>query len=95
MWVSFTEMQFNGPGKNQEKVVVTAICFYGSAKIEWKIKVHVMKKKGPVAKMIKMRSNNSRLTSKLHGSLLMDFHDTSITGILLLRWSKWGVTILC
>ena len=27
-------MQFNGPDKKQEKVVVTKICFYGSAKIE-------------------------------------------------------------
>ena len=37
------------------------------------------------------------LTSKLHGllnifvSMLMDFHHTSITGILLMRQSKWGL----
>ena len=24
-------------------------------------------------------------------SMLMDFHETSITGILLMRWSQWGV----
>ena len=52
--------------RNQENVVVTKICFYGSAKIEWKIKVWVMENKGSVAKMIKMRGNNSMLTSKLH-----------------------------
>ena len=52
--------------KNQEKVVVTKICFYGSAKIEWKIKVCVMENKSSVAKMIKVRGNNSMLTSKLH-----------------------------
>ena len=46
-------MQFNGPDKNQEKVVVTKICFYGSVKIEWKIKMCVMENKGSVAKMIK------------------------------------------
>ena len=45
--------------RNQEKVVVTKICFYGSAKI-------VMENKDSVAKMIKMRGNNSMLTSKLH-----------------------------
>ena len=38
---------------------------YGSAKIEQKIKVCVMENKGSVAKMIKMRGNNSILTSKL------------------------------
>ena len=41
--------------RNQEKVVVTEICFYGSAKIEWKIKVCVMENSGSIAKMIKMR----------------------------------------
>ena len=51
---------------NQVKVVVTKICFYGYAKIEWKIKVCLMGNKGYVAKMIKMRSNNCILTSKLH-----------------------------
>ena len=61
-------MQYKCPEKkgNQEKVVVTKICFYGSAKIEWKIKVFVMENKGPVAMMIEMRGNNSMLTSKLH-----------------------------
>ena len=58
-------MQFNGPDQNQEKVVVTKICFYGCAKIEQKSKVCVMENKGSVAKMIKMRGNNSMLTSKL------------------------------
>ena len=29
------------------------------------------------------------------GSMLTDFHETSITGIPLMRWSKWGVTALC
>ena len=49
-------MQFNGPGKrNQEKVVVTKICFYDSSKIEQKIKLCLMENKGSVAKMIKMR----------------------------------------
>ena len=52
--------------RNEEKAVVTKICFYGSAKIEQKIKVCVMENKGSVAKMIKMRDNNSMLTSKLH-----------------------------
>ena len=51
--------------RNQEKVVVTKICFYGSAKIEWNLKC-VMENKGSVAKIIKMRHNNSMLTSKLH-----------------------------
>ena len=36
-------------------MVFTKICFYGSAKIEWKIKVCVMENKGSVAKMIKMK----------------------------------------
>ena len=36
---AFTKMQFNVlDKKNQEKVVVTRICFYGSAKTEGKIK---------------------------------------------------------
>ena len=52
--------------RNQEKVVVTEICFYGSAKTEWKIKMCVMENKGSVAKMIKMSGKNSMLTSKLH-----------------------------
>ena len=59
-------MQFNGLDKNQEKVVVTKMCFYGSAKIEQKIKVCVMENKGSVTKMIKMKGNNTILTSKLH-----------------------------
>ena len=41
--------------RNQEKVVVTKICFYVSAKIEQKIKVCVMENKGSVAKMIEMK----------------------------------------
>ena len=52
--------------RNQEKVVVTKICFYDSAKTEWKIKVCVMEDKDSVAKMIEMRGNNPMLTSKLH-----------------------------
>ena len=33
MEVAFTKMQFNGPDKrNQEKVLVTKICFYGKTK---------------------------------------------------------------
>ena len=52
--------------RNEEKVVVTKIYFYGSAKIEQKIKVCLMENKGSVAKMIKVRGNNSMLTSKLH-----------------------------
>ena len=52
--------------RNQEKVVLTKICFYGSAKKEQKIKLCVMENKGSVTKMIKMRDNNSVLTSKLH-----------------------------
>ena len=52
--------------RNQEKVVVTEICFYGSVKTEQKIKVCVMQNKGSVVQMIKMRGNNSMLTSKLH-----------------------------
>ena len=61
-------MQFNGPDKKESrKVVVTKICFYGSAKIEWKIKVCVMENKGSVAKMIKIkicRGNNILLEHK-------------------------------
>ena len=45
----------------------------------------MMEKKGSIAKIIKMRSNNSMLTSK---SMLADFHETSITVILLMRQSK-------
>ena len=41
--------------RNQEKVVVTKICFYVSAKIEQKIKVCVIENKGSVAKMIQMK----------------------------------------
>ena len=52
--------------RNQEKVVVTKICFYGSAKTEQNIKVCVMENKGSIAKIIKTRGNNSMLTSKLH-----------------------------
>ena len=52
--------------KNQEKVVVTKICFYGLLKQNEKIKVCVMEDKGSVAKMIKMRGDNPILTSKLH-----------------------------
>ena len=60
----------------------------------------VMENKGSVAKMIKMRGRNSMLTSKLQfvkylGSMLMDFHKTSITGILLMRQSKSGAPTLC
>ena len=49
--------------RNQEKVVVTEICFYGSAKTELKNKVCIMENKGSVAKMM---GKNSMLTSKLH-----------------------------
>ena len=52
--------------RNQENVVITKICFYGSAEIECRIKVCMMENKGSVAKMIKMRGNNSMLTLKLH-----------------------------
>ena len=41
--------------KNQEKVVVNKICFYGSTITEWKSKVCVMENKGSVAKMLEMR----------------------------------------
>ena len=51
--------------RNQEEVVVTKICFHGSTKIEQNIKVCLMENKGSIAKMIKMRGNNSMLTSKL------------------------------
>ena len=36
MQVAFTKMQLYGPDKKEEKVVVTKICFYGSAKTEQK-----------------------------------------------------------
>ena len=29
---------------------------------------------------------------KYLNTMLTDFHDTSITGVLLMRWSKWGAT---
>ena len=32
---------------------------------------------------------------KYLSSMLTDFHKTSITGILVMRWSKWGATALC
>ena len=36
--VAFTEMQFNGPDKrNQEKVVVTKICFHSETKQKVKV----------------------------------------------------------
>ena len=41
--------------RNQEKVVVTKICFYVSAKKEQKFKVCVMENKSSVAKMIEMK----------------------------------------
>ena len=86
--------------RNQEKAVVTKICFYDSAKTEWKIKMCVMESKCSVAKMIKMRGNNLMLTSKLHFLLNISdpcswiFHETSLTGILM-RWWKWGARTLC
>ena len=52
--------------RNQEKVVVTKICFYGSAKIEQKSIACVMENKGSVARMMKMRGNNSMPTSKVY-----------------------------
>ena len=52
--------------RNQEKVAVTKICFYGSARTDWNIKECMMEKNGSVAKRIKMRGNNFMLTSKLH-----------------------------
>ena len=52
--------------RNQEKMVVTKICFYGSAKTEWTIKMCVMENKGSVAMLIEMRGNKSMLTSELH-----------------------------
>ena len=63
--------------KGIKKVFVTKIYFYGSAKTGWKIKVCVMEKKGSVAKMLKIRGNNSMLTSKLHV-------ESSATG-----WGYW------
>ena len=60
-------MQFNGPDRKEWRIVfVIKICFYGSAKAECKFKVCKMENKGSVAKMVKMRGNNSMLTSKLH-----------------------------
>ena len=50
---------------------------------------------------IKMRETPPMLTSKLHillnilDSMLMDLHEISITGILLMGQSKWVVTTLC
>ena len=52
--------------RNQEKVVFTRIYFYGFSKTEQNIKVCMMENMGSVVKMIKMRGNNSMLTSKLH-----------------------------
>ena len=55
-------MQFNGPGKKESrKVVGTKICFYGSTKIEQKIKVWVIKKQGFCCQ----DDQNPMLTSKL------------------------------
>ena len=51
--------------RNQEKVVVTKICFYGLLKQNEKWKC-VMENKGFVAKMIDLTGNNSMLTSKYH-----------------------------
>ena len=48
--------------------------FYGSAKIEWKIKEYVMENKGSVVKMIKMRGTNSMLASKLHFCSIPQLH---------------------
>ena len=73
--------------RNQENMVVAKICFYDSAKTEWKIKVYVMENNSSDAKLIKVRGNNSMLTSKLHFLLNILapcwwIFDTSITGIL-------------
>ena len=54
--------------KNQEKVVVTRICFYSSAKKNEKLKC-VMENKGSVANIIKVRGNSSMLISKPHALL--------------------------
>ena len=70
--------------RNQEKVVVTKICFYGSTKTEWKIKVCVIEEKGSVAKMIKMRGNNLMLTSKLH--ILIEISDPCWWIFTRLQW---------
>ena len=73
--------------KESRKAVFTPICFYGSAKIEQKIKVCVRENKGFVAKKIKMRGNNPMQTSKLYILLNIlapcwwDFHKISIMGI--------------
>ena len=72
-------------------MVVTQICFDGSAKKEQKVKVFVMESKGSFAKMVKMRGQQLyayfkiALFVKYLGSLLSNFHETSRTGILLMR----------
>ena len=76
--------------RNQEKMVVTKICFFVSAKTEQKIKVCVMENKGYFTKMVKIRGNNyanfkTALFVKYLGSMLTEFPETSITGILLMR----------
>ena len=125
--------------RNQEKVVVTTICFYVSAKTEWKIKVCVRYKTRVLSpRWSKWGVRTAMLTSKLYFllniswlhvdgfswnfysrdsfdqtikmrdqpyakfktacfvnylvSLLTDVHETSKTGILLMRWLKWRVT---
>ena len=51
--------------------------------------------------MIQMRGNNPMLTSKWHifvkylDPMLMDFHQSSITGIFLMRWLKWEAKMSC
>ena len=56
--------------RNQEKVVVTKICFHGSAKIEWKIKVCVMKNKVSAVKMMEIKiaeGINNLLGTQVYG----------------------------
>ena len=59
-------MQFNDPDKKESKKWLSLkYAFMVLLKQNEKLKC-VMENKGSVAKMIKMRGNNSMLTSKLH-----------------------------
>ena len=89
-------MLFNGPltKRNEEKVVVTKIYFYGSAKIEQKIKVCLMENIGFCCQ--DDQSEGEQLYARLQNCtfcqiswlMLMDFHKTSVTVILLMRQLK-------
>ena len=74
--------------RNQEKVVVTKICFYGSAKTELKIKVckqrFCCQDDQNEGKQLYANFKTAHFV-KYRSSMVTDIYETSINGILLMR----------